>query len=467
MKNHSNKPHKLMLINPMNLLFKEDIAFNQYTVYEPLGLEIVAAYTPEHWDIEILDENFSQVSFKNVDLVGLTSFTSNAHRAYEIATIFRDKGITTVMGGIHASMLPEEALQYVDTVAIGEAESVWEQLISDFESDNLKKKYKGELPDMKSHRLPRRDLVKADYIYASVQTSRGCPMDCAFCSVSAFNGKKYRLRPVDEILEELESIQSQRIFFVDDNILGYTKETREHAMDLFRGMIKNGLKKDWYSQASMNFAENAELVKLAAQSGCRMILLGIETEKTEDLHEMNKGLNLKIGVRNYRSVFRRMHRQGICILGSFIFGMENDTVEDLYRREKYITRCGVDAFQTTILTPLPGTRVFEKMVQENRLIKNDFPSDWKHYQFYELVMKPKLISPNEFLLAMARIWKRMYSSRNLRIELIKTFFKCWNFNPFRWARRGLNAALWGFYTNHLTYKRLTEQYMVKPDDENL
>ena len=329
MENVARKPHKLLLINPTNLIIEGDFEFNRQVVFEPLGLEIVAAYTPENWEIEILDENFENVVFKKADLVGLTAFTSNAPRAYEIAAMFRDKGITTVMGGIHASMLPEEAEKYVDSLVIGEAESVWPRVIKDFESKKLKRRYIGQLQEMETEKFPRRDLIKPRYLHASIQTTRGCPMDCDFCSVSAFNGRKYRLRPVDNILDEIEQISNQSIFFVDDNIIGHNKITQEHAMELFKGMIERKLDKYWYSQASMNVADNPELLKLAAKSGCKMLLLGIETEKPEDLENMNKKLNLKIGVKNYSSIFRRIHRNGIAILGAFIFGMDSDTVEDL------------------------------------------------------------------------------------------------------------------------------------------
>lgn len=455
------KKYKLLLINPKTQMIKAGIEFNLHTIYEPLGLAIVAALTPDHWDVEIMDENFEEIVFKQVDLVGLTSFTSNANRAYEIAKIYRERGVTTVLGGIHASMIPEDAEPFVDTIVIGEAEGVWHNVIADFETGVLKKRYQAELPMEYISPKPRRDLIKPDYIYASVQTTRGCPMDCDFCSVSIFNGKKYRLRPVDDILEELESIRNRRIFFVDDNIVGHSRATKQHAKDLFRGMIDRRLSKEWFSQAGMNIADDKELVKLAAKSGCRMLLLGIETEKEEDLEDMHKSLNLKIGVQKYRHIFRVLHQQGISILGAFIFGLESDTVADLYKRFDYIARSEVDAIQATILTPYPGTRVYEKMVQQNRLIKNSFPEDWNHYHMFETVFKPNRMTFDELALNMTLIWKKLYDNSRLRKGLIKTFYKCWNLNPVKWARRGLNAALWGFYTNHLTYKKVVEQYYIK------
>lgn len=435
-----------------------------HTIYEPLGLAIVAALTPKHWDVEILDENFEDVLLKEADLVGLTSFTSNAFRAYEISEHFRQRKIPTIMGGIHVSMIPDDAAPYVDSIVIGEAESVWKNVIDDFETGSLKKTYQGDLIDLKDTPIPRHDLVSSKYIYASVQTTRGCPMDCDFCSVTIFNGQKYRLRPVNDVLDELEQISNKRIFFVDDNIVGHNKVTQKHARDLFQGMIDRKLNKEWLSQASLNISDNPKLVKLAADSGCKMLLLGIETEKEEDLVDMNKKLNLKIGIKKYKRIFRVLHKHGVSILGAFIFGLESDTVTDLHKRAEFIKRSGVDAIQPTILTPYPGTRVFENLLNENRLLRKNYPKDWQHYHMFETVYKPLKMTPEELSLNMTLIWKNIYSKNNLRKGLIKTFFKCWNVNLVKWARRGLNAALWGFYTNHLTYKKVVEQYYVEPSD---
>ncbi|HNS16326.1 MAG TPA: radical SAM protein [Bacteroidales bacterium] len=298
----TGKNYKLLLINPRSQMIRKGIEFNLYTVYEPLGLALVAALTPPHWEVEILDENFDPVTFREADLVGLTSFTSNAFRAYEIAQIFRTRGIPVVMGGIHVSMIPEDALPFIDTVFTGEAEGAWAEVIADFEAGRLKKRYDGGLPELDAIPKPRHDLAHPRLIYASVQTTRGCPMDCDFCTVSAFNGTRYRLREVKEILDELESIPNRRVFFVDDNIIGHSRQTQEHAKELFRGMILRKLDKEWFSQAGMNIAGDPELLGLAAKSGCKMLLLGIESERAENLQEMHKNVNLKLGVKNYRKV---------------------------------------------------------------------------------------------------------------------------------------------------------------------
>ncbi|HJN04978.1 MAG TPA: cobalamin-dependent protein, partial [Bacteroidales bacterium] len=200
------KKKKLLLINPLNSGTKGLIIHKQ-VIYPPLGLGIIATLTPDDWEVELLDENFDDFEYKDADLVALTALTSSVTRAYEIASYYREKGITTVIGGIHASMMLGEAIKFVDAVVIGEVESVWPSLIEDFEKGEIKKNYTGILLSMENAVKPQRDLFHRDYNFASIQTTRGCPMSCDFCSVHTFNGNSYRLRPVDEVLDELETLE--------------------------------------------------------------------------------------------------------------------------------------------------------------------------------------------------------------------------------------------------------------------
>lgn len=449
------KKKKLILINPVNnikrgFLVKEN---NNRNMYQPIGLGIVAALTPDDWEVEIIDETFCPFKFKDADLVGLTAFTSTVLRAYEIAEIYKSKNIPTVLGGIHASMCSDEALNYVDIVVIGEAESVWGKLISDFENGCLEKKYKGLHLDLKNTVKPRRELFNKNYAYGSIQTSRGCPMNCDFCSVSSFNGKEYRLRPVNEILDELESIPQKHVFFVDDNIIGHGKNNQQRAIELFKGMIKRKLKKEWLSQASLNFADNDEVLKYARKSGCRLILIGIESEKEEDLKEIDKKINLKKGVENYKKIFKKIQRHGICVLGTFIYGLDNDSLEDLDRRTEFILKSGVDAIQTTILTPLPGTLLYKRAANNKRIIKNNYPEDWSDYNFYEPVMLPKKMTYKELEKSMNEQWYKLYDKRNLFFRACRTAWNMRNINPYHWAARGVNGFCWA-YTTNLSYRNM-------------
>jgi radical SAM superfamily enzyme YgiQ (UPF0313 family) len=293
---------KLLLINPVNPR-RVGLTVNPSSRFPPLGLGVVAALTPDHWDVEVLDENFEPFEYREADLVGLTAFTAAVTRAYEIAGVYREKGTPTVLGGIHASMLPEEALRWVDAVVIGEAEGVWARVIGDFEAGKLQSTYRGEWLELREMAKPRHDIFHPGYMFGSIQTARGCPMDCEFCSVSAFNGRRYRQRPVEEVLDELEAIPHRMVFFVDDNIIGYGKRAAARAVALFKGMVERGIKKDWFCQASMNFADDEEVLEYAAKSGCRMVFLGVEAEDIDVLEEVNKKLNVRMGVKGYEEVF--------------------------------------------------------------------------------------------------------------------------------------------------------------------
>ena len=211
---------KFVLVNPVNPA-RVGLTVNKSSRFPPIGLGIIASLTPVSWDVKLIDENWEPFTYQEADLVGITAFTASANRAYEIASLYRQQGVPVVMGGIHASMCPDEALRFVNAVVIGEAEAVWSKVLADIEAGCLQQRYQGEWPDLSGVPCPRRDLFHPGYMFASVQTSRGCPMDCEFCSVTAFNGRRYRRRPTEEVLAELETIPQKMLFFVDDNIIGY------------------------------------------------------------------------------------------------------------------------------------------------------------------------------------------------------------------------------------------------------
>ena len=428
---------KLLLINPRNYL-KEGLLKYEFSNFPPLGLGIIARLTPDDWEIEILDENFDEFEYKEADLVGLTAFTSNAYRAYQIAKVYRENGVPTVMGGIHASMMFQEALDYVDTVVKGEAESVWATVIADFEKGQMKRLYDGVR--LKADKLvpARHDLFHPRYAFASIQTTRGCPWRCDFCTVHAFNGTAYRQRPVQDILDEIEmTSEKEYLFFVDDNIIGYSKKSMARTIELLKGMKERGLKREWFSQASINFAENEEMLQLAHDTGCKMVLLGIETEKLEGLEETNKDLNKKIGFGHYDDIFNKIHEYGIAVLGTFIFALDTDTPEDLKRRVDFIINSKVDAFQTSVLTPFPGTGTYRKFVEEDRIHFKNFPEDWQRMRFFENVIDPITMTHDQLNEVLYEQWGRLFSSKTL-LNKFKMTLK---------ETRDTKAALWALVTN--------------------
>jgi radical SAM superfamily enzyme YgiQ (UPF0313 family) len=424
---------KLVLVNPVNSA-RTGLTVNRSSRFPPLGLGIVAALTPEHWDVELVDENWEPFTYRDADLVGITAFTASANRAYEIASVYRERNVPVLMGGIHASVCPEEALQFVDSVVIGEAETTWPGVVADVEAGRLRRIYQGEWNHLAGLPHPRRDLFHPGYLFSSVQTSRGCPMDCEFCSVTAFNGRRYRRRPCEEVLEELTTIPQKMLFFVDDNIIGYGRESREQALALFRGMVERKLDKWWFCQASLNFADDEEVLHWASRAGCKMVFLGLEAEEVDALREVNKRLNLQRGVDSYDMAFRRIHRAGIAVLGAFIFGMDGDTLERLRHRADFMIRSGVDVMQTTYLTPLPGTRLFDRLRGEGRLLYDGFPQDWDHYDMTEVTHFPQHMVPEMLAQAMCECNKRMYAHPVLIRKAMRTFLETrnWMATMFAW-----------------------------------
>lgn len=429
---------KLLLINPIKK-GRFGFASSPVSCFQPIGLGIVAALTPKDWDIEIVDENFEEFQYREgVDLVGLTAFTATINRAYELATVCRNKGIPTVLGGIHASMLPDEALGFVDAVVIGEAETAWPKVIEDFCAGKLQKIYRGEWTDLACVPPARRDLFHPGYAIGSIQTTRGCPMDCEFCSVTAYNGTRYRPRPVEDVLDEMESMPQKHMFIVDDNIIGSNKAGKERAKALFQGMIDRKIKKDWFSQASLNFGKDEEVLRLAAKSGCTMVFMGIEAETSDALKSTNKQTNLHIGVDHYEECFQRIHEAGIAVLGSFVYFLDTDTPQSLEDRTQFILTSGVDVIQTTYLTPLPGTRLFKRFEEEGRLLYTNFPKDWELYDFTRLTFKPHQMDPGVLHPLREKIWPSMHNRRTLWRKTFQAL----------WRTKSLRAGLFAYYANH-------------------
>jgi len=379
---------KLLLINPSNPVVSASKIqrwnrLNKYRVWKPLGLLILARLTPPDWEVEVIDENLDPIEVQALprpDLVGITAFSCQATRAYELAALFRAMGVPVVMGGIHATMCLDEALGYVDAVVTREAESVWPQVLADVQAGTLQRVYAGGPVSMAEIPPARHDLLAGRYLFGSIQATRGCPLNCSFCSVTAFNGGQFRHRPIENVIAELRQIREKRILFVDDNLIGTRRDHLAYAKDLFRAMIREGLTWPWICQATINFGDDEELLDLAARSGCLGVFIGFESPTVEGLIALHKKFNIRKG-GDLRAAVRRTQRHGITVMGSFILGIDTDRPGIGAATARAAEDYGLDMANAQILTPLPGTVLFKEMVRQGRVIANDYPADWRYYTF--------------------------------------------------------------------------------------
>lgn len=356
---------KLHLIAPTKQ--GETYLFNR-GLLAPLGLMYLAAHTPPEVEVRLIDENVERIDFSDVpDLAGITTMTATAPRAYEIADRYRELGARVVLGGIHASMIPEEASAHADAVVTGEAEGIWPQVLADAEAGRLEPRYEADgFVDFKRPVLPRRDIIDPRRYWSAngVQTARGCPHGCNFCSVTAFNGRRVRMRDVDNVLAEVESlprhnrIRNKIVAFVDDNIAANPNRAKE----LFRGLIPMKIK--WGSQASITFARDEELVALAAESGCHFLFVGLETVSRKALSEMGKRQNR---VEEYDDSLRLLRKYGIHVMGAFVFGFDCDDASAFTDTLDFAMRNKIQVGQFAHLVPYPGTDLYRKLREEGRV----------------------------------------------------------------------------------------------------
>ncbi len=370
------------------------------TLSPPMALPILAALTPPGWDIHLVDEHVEAVDLhEEADLVAVSLMTSAAPRAYAVADAFRARKIPVVLGGMHPTALPEEALRHADAVAVGEAEPLWGRILEDFAAGRMQGVYRSEhRPDLAGQPLPRRDLLKTDrYLVPNlVQTARGCPHACTFCSVSPVFGRKYRFRPVDEVVEEIRGLKTRTIGFSDDNIVASPKR----AAELFEALVP--LKLQWAGQGDLSMADHPDLLKLMYRSGCRAMFVGIESISQESLKASHKRPN--VGLDLERAI-KTIHRHGIDIVASFVFGLEHDTPESCRETVHWAERMRIAAAQFAVLTPFPGTPVYEEMMAEGRVTS----SDWSKYTMGNIVYRPTHMTVEQLREARSYAMKRFYS----------------------------------------------------------
>jgi radical SAM superfamily enzyme YgiQ (UPF0313 family) len=355
---------------------------------EPLPPALIAGLTPHDVELRFYDDRMEEVPFDEpTDLVALSVETYTAKRAYQIASEYRRRGVPVVMGGFHASLCPEEVARYAETVVVGEAETLWREILDDYRHGRPRKLYRQEgRPPLRGVRPDRRIFQGKRYLSVGlVEAGRGCHFRCDFCAVQTVFGATQTRRPSDEIVAEVAGLRDRRlIFFVDDNITSNLAEAKE----LFRALIP--LKRRWVSQASINAAHDEEFLELLARSGCQGVLIGFESLNEANLQAMNKSFNTMRG--GYEVALRNLRRHKIRLYGTFIFGYDGDTAESFQETVAFARDHGFYIAAFNHLTPFPGTALYRRLEEEGRLLYDAWWLD-DEYSYNKVPFRPRGLGP--------------------------------------------------------------------------
>jgi radical SAM superfamily enzyme YgiQ (UPF0313 family) len=377
-----------------------------------LALHVIQGLTPTEHETRIIDEEAEKVNLdEECDLVGISCMTANAPRAYELAEAFRKRGKAVVLGGVHPSILPEESLQHADCVVVGEAEGVWAKLLEDFTNGGLQKRYHDPNPDLKTYVPKNFSSLHSRRLFnvLPLMATRGCPYHCEFCCVTDLFGKKIRYVPVENIVRDIRESGAKNFIFYDDNIIGHPR----YAKELFRAIKPLRIK--WVGQASISFVKDEELMRLAAESGCKVLFIGFESVYERQLRNMKKAIK---EIKDLESAIKKIKKMGILVHASMIFGFDNDVKETFYDSLKFLVKNKVSTVSFNVLTPYPGTDIYERFKSEGRLIT----TDWKYYDHNTVVFRPKNMTPQELQEGKLRARKQFYKYSTVLRRLLGNLY---------------------------------------------
>ena len=395
----------------------------------PLGLAYLAAYTPPDWDVRIHDEGIDGVKLPDADLVGVTATTWSVNRAYELAAHYQERGTPVVMGGVHPSMLPDEAGARCDAVVIGDAEPVWPQVVEDAAAGRLQPRYTSPPQPLEGMKHPRRELLRGRYMFTAVNTIRGCPFRCEFCAIDRFYEGRVRRRPHDEVLAELATLPGDRpVYFVDGNLYGHSKGDRTRFVDLCRA-IEQGQRRGtiafrhWVAYAPVDALADDEALAAARAAGCQVLRIGFESIDPQTLEEMRKGQNVRMGPQRYAELIRNARRHGLMLTGEFLIGADADTHETLERTREFILGSELDLMRLNVLQPFPGTDLLSRWQADGRLTIGDFPADWDRLQddaFLSVVYRPEHLTAEELQQFARQTGREFYGYRRIARRALRS-----------------------------------------------
>ncbi len=392
------------------------VRYRRLVRFPQLTMPLLAAYTPPHWRVTHTDEIVQKVHFdKPYSLVAITANTAAAPHAYRLASRFRERGIPVVIGGPHATLMPDEVALHADAVVVGEGELIWPKILRDCEEGRLSGVYRSnELPDLRNMPAPRWDLIKGR-VYGKGVTiaTRGCPFNCEYCSIPAMYGRRMRYRPIGEVVDEIRRMPGRALVFWDDNI----GANREYARELFKAIAPMG--RWWTSQATYDVAFDDEFLRLAAASGCSALFLGLESVSQRSLNSANKKHN---NVSLYREAVRRFHEHGIAVQAGTVFGFDHDDPTIFRNTVEFFREIAIDSATIGILVPYPNTPLFRRLDSEGRILTRD----WSQYDGKKhVVFQPALMSPEELLMGTEWAGRQFYSISSIFERMWKSKTGLW------------------------------------------
>ena len=404
---------------------------SRFLNFQQITMPYLAARVPANWHVTHVDEEAEEVDWTDQpDVVGITFHTPSAYHAYDLAARFRSRGACVVMGGPHVTLLPEEAGPHADVIFVGEAEGLWEEFLDGFVNGSYRRVYRQAAPpSLDGVPMARKTLYhRNDFTSGVLFATRGCPNHCDFCSIVVMYPEGFRKRPIAEVAAEYGSFQGKRIIFWDDNIAG----DKEYAKELFRAIAP--YRKWWSSQATVHAARDDEFLDAAARSGCKQLFLGLESVSQSSMQEVRKGFNR---VDEYARLVGRVQAHGIAVQAGIVFGFDHDTSAIFKETLDFLEETGVQNATFNILTPYPGTPLFQRLDAQGRILTRD----WRKYNArMDVVFQPKQMSADELLSGFRYANQRFYSLASVAKRLWRSPVQIWWTLPLNlayvasWAR---------------------------------